>query len=93
MKDGKDKEFDLATAIKIYVVPSVKGFTCGIIDEPTIDSQKNYVAFTIAKGMVRLALLNPDFVFDEGLIGIEQELSKDDLDFKEFVEKRKKKLN
>ena len=93
MEDGKDKEFNLATAVKIYVVPSVKGFTCGIIDEPTIDSEKNYIAFTIAKGMVRLALLNPDFVFDEGLIGIEQELSKDDLNFKEFVEKRKKKLN
>ena len=93
MEDGKDNEFDLATAIKIYVVPSVKGFTCGIIDGPTINSEKNYIALTIAKGMVRLALLNPDFVFDEGLIGVEQELSKNDLDFKEFVEKRKKKLH
>ena len=90
MEDGKDKDFDLAEAIKIYVVPSAKGFTCGFIDEPTINSEKNYVAFTIAKGMIRLALLNPDFVFDEGLIGIEQEA---DLDFKEFVERRKKKLH
>ena len=54
------------------------------MDEPTINSEKNYVAFTIAKGMVRLALLNPDFVFDEGIIGIEQELEKSDLDFKEL---------
>ena len=91
MEDGKDKDFDLAEAIKIYVVPSAKGFTCGFIDEPTINSEKNYVAFTIAKGMIRLALLNPDFVFDEGLIGIEKELR--DLDFKEFVERRKKKLH
>ena len=90
MEDGKDKEFDLAEAIKIYVVPSAKGFTCGLINEPPINSEKNYVAFTIAKGMIRLALLNPDFVFDEGLIGIEQEA---DLDFKEFVERRKKKLH
>ena len=93
MEDGKDKEFDITTAIKIYVVPSTKGFTCGIIDEPTINSEKNYVAFTIAKGMVRLALLNPDFVFDEGLIGIEQDLLKNDLDFKEFIKRRKKKLH
>ena len=91
MEDGKDK--NLITAIKVYVVPSAKGFTCGIVDEPTINSEKNYVAFTIAKGMVRLALLNPDFVFDEGLIGIEQELIKNDLNFKEFVERRKKKLH
>ena len=90
MEDGKDKDFDLAEAIKIYVVPSAKGFTCGLINEPPINSEKNYVAFTIAKGMIRLALLNPDFVFDEGLIGIEQEA---DLDFKEFVERRKKKLH
>ena len=93
MEDGKDKEFDLTKAIKMYIVPSSKGFSCGIIDEPLINSEKNYVAFTIAKGMVRLALSNPDFVFDEGLHGIEQELSKDDLDFNEFVEKRKKKLH
>ena len=93
MEDGKDKSLDLTTAIKIYVVPSSEGFTCGIMNEPTIDSQKNYVAFTIAKGMVRIALLNPDFVFEEGLLGIEQELLSNDVDFKDFIEKRKKKLN
>tara|TARA_Y100001951_G_scaffold63103_1_gene50483 strand:+ start:77 stop:352 length:276 start_codon:yes stop_codon:yes gene_type:complete len=91
MEDGKDKDFDLTTAIKIYIIPSSKGFTCGIIDEPTIDSKKNYVAFTIAKGMIRLALSNPDFVFDEGLMGIEEELTK--LDLNNFVERRKKKLH
>ena len=91
MEDGKDNELDLTTAIKIYVVPSTKGFTCGIVDEPTIDSEKNYIAFTIAKGLIRIALLNPDLVFDEGLIGIETELQ--DLDFKEFVERRKRRLH
>ena len=91
MEDGKDNDFDLTTAIKIYVIPSSKGFTCGIIDEPTIDSKKNYVAFTIAKGMIRLALSNPDFVFDEGLVGIEEELTK--LDLNNFVERKKKKLH
>ena len=91
MEDGKDKDFNFATAIKIYVVPSSKGFTCGLLNEPTLHSEKNYIAFTIAKGLIRLALLNPDLVFDEGLIGIERELK--DLDFKEFVERRRKKLH
>ena len=41
--------------------------------------------------MIRLALSNPDFVFDEGLMGIEEELTK--LDLNNFVERRKKKLH
>ena len=91
MEDGKDNSLDLDNAIKIYIAPSPKGFACGLVDEPTEHNEINYVAFTIAKGLIRLALLNPDLVFDEGLMGIEQELK--DLDFKEFVERRKKKLH
>tara|TARA_Y100000310_G_C20311951_1_gene636631 strand:+ start:180 stop:455 length:276 start_codon:yes stop_codon:yes gene_type:complete len=91
MEDGKDRDFDLEEAIKIYISPSSKGFACGLLNEPIEHNEKNYVAFTIAKGLIRLALLNPDLVFDEGLIGIEKELR--DLDFKEFVERRKKKLH
>ena len=91
MEDGKDKDFDLTTAIKIYIIPSSKGFACGLLNEPIEHNEKNYVAFTIAKGMIRLALSNPDFVFDEGLMGIEEELTK--LDLNNFVERRKKKLH
>ena len=91
MEDGKDKDINLEEAIKIYISPSSRGFACGLLNEPTLHSEKNYIAFTIAKGLIRLALLNPDLVFDEGLIGIERELK--DLDFKEFVERRKKKLH
>ena len=66
MEDGKDKDINLEEAIKIYISPSSRGFACGLLNEPTLHSEKNYIAFTIAKGLIRLALLNPDWYLMKG---------------------------
>ena len=44
--------------------------------------------------MLRLALNNPDMVFDEGILAMGEEMeSEDNLDFEKFLEKRRNKLN
>ena len=45
--------------------------------------------------MLRLALKNPNLVFDEGVLSMGEDFIQDDIDidFKEFLEKRKGKLN
>ena len=44
--------------------------------------------------MLRLALKNPDMVFDEGVMSMGEEMeSEDNLDFEKFLEKRRNKLN
>ena len=88
------EEFTKILPVKIYVKQTEKGFTCGIIDEQLYSTNDYYVSLTLARGMLRLALKNPDMVFDEGIMAMGEEMeSEDNLDFEKFLEKRRKKLN
>ena len=88
------EEFTKILPVKLYVKQTEKGFTCGIIDEQLYSTNEYYVSLTLARGMLRLALNNPDMVFDEGILAMGEEMeSEDDLDFEKFLEKRRKKLN
>ena len=88
---------DLATKIipvKLYITQTEKGFSCGIIDEHLYHTNDYYVSLTLARGMLRLALNNPDMVFDEGILAMGEEMeSEDNLYFEKFLEKSRNKLN
>ena len=88
---------DLATKIipvKLYITQTEKGFSCGIVDEQLYNTNDYYVSLTLARGMLRLVLKNPDMVFDEGILAMGEEMeSEDNLDFEKFLEKRRNKLN
>ena len=80
--------------VKVYIAQTEKGFSCGIIDEHLYHTNDYYVSLTLARGMLRLALKNPDMVFDEGILAMGEEMeSEDNLDFEKFLEKRRKKLH
>ena len=88
------EEFTKILPVKLYVKQTEKGFTCGIIDEQLYSTNEYYVSLTLARGMLRLVLKNPDKVFDEGIMAMGEEMeSEDNLDFEKFLEKRRKKLN
>ena len=74
--------------------PSEKGFSCSITEPATPMVSHDYsIALTIAHGMVKLALDNPDLIFDAGMDSLSN--PKEDLvaDLVDFLEKRKKRLN
>ena len=88
------EEFTKILPVKLYVKQTEKGFTCGIIDEQLYSTNEYYVSLTLARGMLRLVLKNPDMVFDEGIMAMGEEMeSEDNLDFEKFLEKRRNKLN
>ena len=80
--------------VKLFIAQTEKGFSCGIVDEHLYNTNDYYVSLTLARGMLRLALNNPDMVFDEGILAMGEEMeSEDNLDFEKFLEKRRNKLN
>ena len=88
------EEFTKILPVKLYIKQTEKGFTCGIIDEQLYGTNDYYVSLTLARGMLRLVLKNPDMVFDEGVLSMGEEMeSEDNLDFEKFLEKRRKKLH
>ena len=91
----KNKEiFTKILPVKLYIAQTEKGFSCGIIDEHLYHTNDYYVSLTLARGMLRLALQNPDMVFDEGILAMGEDMESDDnLDFEKFLEKRINILN
>ena len=81
--------------VKLYVMATPTGFACGLIDEDLYDTEEYYISLTLARGMLRLALKNPNLVFDEGVLSLVEDFTQEDveLDFKDFLEKRRSKLN
>ena len=96
MKKDKEKKVDFNKAITIFISPTDTGFACGVANEP-INSEKMGILMTLARGMMRLVLQNPDFVFDEGIKDIydnsKAPRKSDEVDFSKFLEQRKNKLN
>ena len=89
-----DKSF--VVPVKIYITSTPTGFACGIENEEIYHSDKYYVTMTLARGLVRLLTKNPDFVFDEGISTLNEELLDSpeiDLEFEKFLDKRRNKLN
>ena len=90
IENGEDKE----ARITITVYPSEKGFSCSITEPATPMVSHDYsIALTIAHGMVKLALDNPDLIFDAGMDSLSN--PKEDLvaDLVDLLEERKKRLN
>ena len=86
----------LILPVKIYTTSTPTGFACGIEEEEMYHSDKYYVTLTLARGLLRLLTKNPDFVFDEGILTLNEDLldkPEIDLDFEKFLEKRRNKLN
>tara|TARA_Y100000361_G_C10848380_1_gene183079 strand:+ start:150 stop:425 length:276 start_codon:yes stop_codon:yes gene_type:complete len=90
IENGEDKE----ARIIISVYPSEKGFSCSLTEPNVPPLNSDYsIALTIAHGMVRLALDNPDLIFDAGVESLSNPQRNLVADLVEFLEERKKRLN
>ena len=90
IENGEDKE----ARITITVYPSEKGFSWAVTEPniPPLTSDYN-IALTIAHGMVRLALDNPDLIFDAGMESLSNPQKDLVADLVEFLKERKKRLH
>ena len=83
---------DFNNAVKIYLSPTSTGFACGISDNIKINSDAMGIIMTLARGMMKLVLENPDLVFDEGIRDLNLANEKK-FDFETFMKNRRSKLN
>ena len=89
-----DNGINSKNIITISVYPSEEGFGCTLVEPTKIPLTADYsVALTIAHGMVKLALDNPDLIFDAGMDSLSN--PKEDLvaDLVDLLEERKKRLH
>ena len=90
IENGEDRE----ARITIAVYPSEKGFSCAITEPATPMLSHDYsIALTIAHGMVKLALDNPDLIFEAGVESLSNPQQNLVADLVEMLEERKKRLN
>ena len=89
-ENGEDKE----ARIMITVYPSEKGISCSRTEPNVPPLTSDYsIALTIAHGMVRLALDNPDLIFDAGVESLSNPQQDLVADLVEMLEERKKRLH
>jgi hypothetical protein len=89
-ENGENKE----ARIMISVYPSEKGFSCSLTEPNVPPLTSDYsIALTIAHGMVRLALDNPDLIFDAGVESLANPQQDLVADLVEMLEERKKRLH
>ena len=90
MEDGVDK----LNFITIAVHPAKGGFACMVLEKDNPPITKEYhIALTIAHGMVKLALDNPDLIFEAGVESLSNPQQNLVADLVEMLEERKKRLN
>ena len=85
---------ELKNMITITVYPAEEGFGCAVIEPKEIPLTSEYsIALTIAHGMVKMALENPNIIFDAGVESLSSPQKDLVADLVEFLEERKKRLN
>ena len=97
-KTRKKNNFDLISSVKIVVTPWEKGFSCGIITDPSskMTAEQYELCSTIARGMINYATKDPHNTFLLGVKGYAEDRNekknKDDKII-DFLDKLKSKRN
>ena len=60
--------------IKLFVSPTDNGFACGVIKDEWMYSDEGYVCSVIARGMMKVAVDNPQDIFEQGLEGFQEDV-------------------
>ena len=89
---------ELKNMITITVYPAEEGFGCAVIEPKEIPLTSEYsVALTIAHGMVKMALENPNIIFDAGVESLtklgDNETNKVTVSITDMINKKKHKLH
>tara|TARA_R100000008_G_scaffold35084_1_gene19926 strand:- start:153 stop:440 length:288 start_codon:yes stop_codon:yes gene_type:complete len=89
---------ELKNMITITVYPAEEGFGCAVIEPKEIPLTSEYsIALTIAHGMVKMALENPNIIFDAGVESLtklgDNEPNKGTVSITDMINKKKHKLH
>ena len=89
---------ELKNMITITVYPAEEGFGCAVIEPKEIPLTSEYsIALTIAHGMVKMALENPNIIFDAGVESLtklgDDETNKGTVSIIDMINKKEHKLH
>jgi hypothetical protein len=85
---------NIKQSILVSILPTKEGFACTVLpatDAPEIESYA--VALTIAHGMVKASVEEPDYIFDMGVEAMQETGGKSNLDFQDLINRRKERLH
>ena len=68
------EKLNFTKGIKLFVSPTDNGFACGVIEDEWMYSDEGYLCSVIARGMMKMAVDNPQDIFEQGLEGFEQDI-------------------
>lgn len=91
-------------SVNVTLDPTDAGFACTISEDKqeSEDNEQYYMCCTIARGMVQLAIEQPEYVFTQGIRYMEEEAKEEQqkkqnvgkvIDIKEFFKSLKKGLH
>ena len=64
------EKLNFEKGIKLFVSPTANGFACGVIKDEWMYTDEGYVCSVIARGMMKVAVDNPQDTFELGLEGL-----------------------
>jgi len=85
---------NIKESILVSIYPTDEGFACTVLpaaDTPQIESYA--VALTIAHGMVKASVEEPDYIFDMGIEAMQETDGKSKVDFQEILNRRKERMH
>ena len=68
------EKLNFTKGIKLFLSPTDNGFACGVIEDEWMYSDEGYLCSVIARGMMKMAVDNPQDIFEQGLEGFEQDI-------------------
>lgn len=68
------EKINFEKGIKLFVSPTDNGFACGVIKDEWMYSDEGYLCSVIARGMMKIACDNPQYAFDKGLEGLNDDI-------------------
>ena len=68
------EKLNFTKGIKLFVSPTDNGFACGVIEDEWMYSDEGYLCSVIARGLMKMAVDNPQDIFEQGLEGFEQDI-------------------
>jgi|TARA_R100000742_G_C4277388_1_gene99217 hypothetical protein len=88
------KNNSIKEAILVSILPTDNGFACTVLPSNNAPQVESYaVALTIAHGMVKVSVEEPDYIFDKGIQAMQETSSENRVSFEDLLTKRKEKLH
>tara|TARA_X000001382_G_scaffold46592_1_gene31497 strand:+ start:2906 stop:3181 length:276 start_codon:yes stop_codon:yes gene_type:complete len=88
------KNNTIKEAILVSILPTEGGFACSVLPANNAPQVESYaIALTIAHGMVKASVEDPDYIFERGVEAMHETESINRVKFEDLLTKRKEKLH